>query len=182
MNRSTLKNAAIAAIATVALAACGKTGTVTPGGKYGATHAGDEKRPWAHRGVDFMIARGAKVIAPADGTVMLAIKTVEKADRKRWSCGAELRITHTGQAKGIKTRYCHLGKIFVDFGATVRAGDVIATVGVCGQGLHHCADHLHFETVDYYVETDPETLISDCFSKGEGALSEERPLYHPLKC
>ena len=66
------------------LAACGPVGTVIPGGDFRAAHAGNAKRPELHEGVDFMIPRGAKIVAPADGTVILAIHTLdpEKMNRR----------------------------------------------------------------------------------------------------
>ena len=180
--KAMLAAATIAAAATVALTGCGTRGTVVAGGQFGATSTGAVKRPRTHEGVDFAIARGAEIIAPADGTVMLAVHTVERSDRTRWRCGPEILIHHTGRAAGITTRYCHLGTLYVHFGDTVREGDVIATVGVCGKGSHECVDHLHFETVDSYIRKDPRSLLVGCFSDKDSPPTDERPLWHPLKC
>ena len=186
LNRRTkamLAAATIAAAAMVALSGCGTRGTVIAGGEYGATHAGNAKRPEPHEGVDFMVPRGTKVIAPADGTVILAIHTVDpKKMRRRFDSGRQVEIMHSGRVTGMRTVYRHLGDVYVDFGDTVSEGQVIATVGVCSTGPPVCDDHLHFETVDNYIRKNPRKVIGGCLSKGEAALSAERPLYHPLKC
>lgn len=172
------------AAAIVATGCAGTTGTVMDGGRYGATHAGPGKtRPRPHEGVDWRIARGHAVIAPADGVVMKAVAKISPAQRARhFHCHHEIELTHEGRAKGYKTRYCHLGKLFVKFGEKVKAGQKIATVGQCGKGPPQCGDHLHFEVVHDWVRHDPLTKTGGCFSKGKAAISEERPLYHPLEC
>ena len=181
--RAILAAAGIAAVTMTVLTGCVPTGNVIAGGSYGATSAGNAKRPRGHQGVEFMIARGAKVIAPADGTVMKAVHTVDaKTRRNRWRCGYEIEISHTGRAAGVNTRYCHLGKMLVDFGETVTAGQIIATVGQCGSGPPECDDHLHFETVDNYIRKDPRDMIAGCYGDKNATTSEERPLWHPLKC
>ena len=141
------------------------------------------KRPRDHEGVDYRVGRGTTVVAPASGTVMKAVDKISKANRRsKWRCNHEILIHHTGRAKGFRTRYCHLGKLFVGFGDTVADGQPIATVGQCGSGPPDCVDHLHFEVVRDWIRKDPEEMIGGCISKGEEVLSEDRPLYHPLKC
>ena len=180
---TTLTAAAIAAATIIGSAGCGTTGAVLPMGSYGTSSGGSTVRPRAHQGVDFLIMRGAKVIAPAEGTIMKAVHTVDaKTRRSRWRCGHEIEISHTGRAAGITTRYCHLGKVLVNFGDTVTEGQVIATVGQCGIGPPQCSDHLHFETVDNYIRKNPLTMIKGCYGKGSETTSDERPLWHPLKC
>ena len=178
-----LAAATIAAASITALTGCGIRGVVYSGGEFGATHAGNAKRPEPHEGVDFMVPRGAKVIAPAEGTVILAIHTVDpKKMKRRFDSGRQVEIMHTGRVAGMRTVYRHLGEVYVNFGDTVREGQVIATVGVCSTGPPVCDDHLHFETVDNYIRKNPRKVIAGCLSKGEAILSAERPLYHPLKC
>ena len=181
--KAMLAAATIGAVAMIALNGCGTRGTVISGGEFGATHTGGEKRPERHEGVDFMIPRGAKVIAPADGTVILAIHTVDpKKLNRRWDSGRQIEIMHSARVAGMRTVYRHLAEVYVSFGDTVREGQVIATVGQCSTGPPVCDDHLHFETVDNYIRKNPRTLIAGCVSKGEAVLSAERPLYHPLEC
>ena len=103
-----------------------------------------------------MIPRGAKVIAPADGTVILAIHTVDpKRLKRRWDSGGQIEIMHSARVAGMRTVYRHLGEVYVSFGDTVREGQVIATVGQCSTGPPVCDDHLHFETVDNYIRKNP---------------------------
>ena len=173
----------------MALAGCGASapfgtvGTIVPGGEFGATHAGNAKRPRPHQGTDFMIQRAAKVIAVADGELTAAVHRADpEKQKKRFSTGRKVEIIHTGHVNGMRTVYVHLGKVYVNFGDTVRAGQVIATVGQCSTGPPRCGDHLHFETIDNYMRKNPVTVIAGCFSKGEGILTEERSLFHPLKC
>ena len=178
--RATIIGVMIAAL----VSGCGmRTGSTPSGAEFGALNAGSKKRPRPHEGTDYMAPRGTKVIAPGDGIVTKAIAKIAKADRRKWfHCHHELQIKHTGRTKGISTRYCHLGDLYVNFGDEVKEGQVIATIGQCAMGPPQCPDHLHFEVVEDWVRKDPETKIGGCYSKGEEVLTEDRPLYHPLKC
>ena len=182
------RRGAVSALGTVivamVLSGCGTpTGMMMSGGEFGDTHAGNAKRPQPHQGTDFMVPRGTPVIAAADGVVSVAIHHVDPKElRKRFNSGPRVQIDHHERGGGSYTRYHHLGNVLVNFGDTVRAGEVIGDVGICSTGPPRCGYHLHFETVDNYIRKNPRHVIAGCFSKGEEILSEERWVYHPLEC
>jgi murein DD-endopeptidase MepM/ murein hydrolase activator NlpD len=84
-----------------------------------------------HEGLDFIVARGTPVLAPADGVV-------ERAASNR-TTGNTIRISHAG---GYETVYMHLETMSVRAGQQVRTGQKIGTVGMSGQAF---APHLHYE-------------------------------------
>ena len=89
-----------------------------------------------HNGVDLK-ADAAQVKAPADGIVDIA--AIKNDD-----CGGTITINHSG---GFKTGYCHLQKINVSPGQSVKQGDII---GISGGGANDPGKgrsdgrHLHF--------------------------------------
>lgn len=89
-----------------------------------------------HNGVDLK-ADAAQVKAPADGIV-------DVAAIKNDDCGGTITINHSG---GFKTGYCHLQKINVSPGQSVKQGDII---GISGGGPNDPGKgrsdgrHLHF--------------------------------------
>jgi len=84
-----------------------------------------------HEGLDFIVARGTPVLAPADGIV-------QRASSNR-TTGNTIRISHAG---GYETVYMHLESMSVRAGQQVRSGQRIGTVGMSGQAF---APHLHYE-------------------------------------
>jgi len=89
-----------------------------------------------HTGVD-LSANGANVKSPADGVVEIAATLDD-------DCGGTIKINHPD---GFQTGYCHMKKINVKPGNTVRQGDVI---GISGGGAsdpgkgRSDGPHLHF--------------------------------------
>lgn len=89
-----------------------------------------------HNGVDLK-ANASEVKAPADGVVDIA--AIKNDD-----CGGTITINH---ADGYKTGFCHLQKIIVSPGQTVKQGDII---GISGGGANDVGRgrsdgrHLHF--------------------------------------
>lgn len=89
-----------------------------------------------HTGVD-LSANGANVKSPADGVVEIAATLND-------DCGGTIKINHPD---GFQTGYCHMKKINVKPGNTVRQGDVI---GISGGGANDPGKgrsdgpHLHF--------------------------------------
>ena len=180
-----LKASIAAAIAATVLAGCGTTPSgihISPYGKYGATMAGEAvKRPHPHTGVDFRKPKGSPVFAPADGVVMKATHSII-VKRARFSCGKTIEIKHNGLAKGFVTQYCHLDQVHVNFGDTVKRGQLIATVGKCGTGPPSCSYHLHFGVTENFIRHDPMTKIGGCRRDETIELTRERPLIYPVKC
>lgn len=84
-----------------------------------------------HAGVDFRGSYGTPIVAVTDGQVIGA--------GRMGGCGNAVRLRH---ANGIDTRYCHMSRIAVNRGASVRRGQVIGHVGSTGLST---GPHLHYE-------------------------------------
>lgn len=84
-----------------------------------------------HKGTDVAAPEGTKILAMHDGTV--------KTAQEHWSYGNVIEIEGSD---GFSTLYAHCKELKVNVGDTVKAGDVIATVGMTGQST---GNHLHVE-------------------------------------
>ena len=84
-----------------------------------------------HAGVDFKARHGTPIVAVTDGRVTGA--------GRMGGCGNAVRLRHAG---GIDTRYCHMSRIAVKRGASVKRGQVIGYVGSTGLST---GPHLHYE-------------------------------------
>ena len=84
-----------------------------------------------HSGVDFKAGHGTPIVAVTDGQVTGA--------GRMGGCGNAVRLRHAG---GIDTRYCHMSRIAVNRGQSVRRGQVIGYVGSTGLST---GAHLHYE-------------------------------------
>lgn len=84
-----------------------------------------------HSGVDFKASYGTPIVAVADGTVAAA--------GRMGGCGNAVRLSHGG---GMSTRYCHMSRMAVSGGQSVRRGQVIGYVGSTGLST---GAHLHYE-------------------------------------
>ncbi|MEZ5914637.1 MAG: M23/M56 family metallopeptidase [Parvularculaceae bacterium] len=104
----------------------------------------------AHSGVDIKAPMGAKIFAPGDGVV------VEATSRYKGSTdwGKVVVIDH---GHGFVTRFAHLDAYRVKKGDRVKAGEMIATVGVTGKTT---GPHLHFETLRDGEPVDPANVIA----------------------
>jgi len=85
------------------------------------------------RGVDLAAPTGTRIIASAEGTVLLA--------RSGWNGGYGDMVT-VQHSNGTKTLYAHMSKIATQTGAHVDQGEVIGYVGSTGRST---GPHLHFE-------------------------------------
>ena len=157
---------------------------ISPYGAYGVRMASTTlKRPLPHQGVDFRKPLGSRVMAAADGTVTKATHIpMPKDGWGRFDCRNEVHIEHTGQAEGFRTKYCHLGKVYVNYGDTVKQGEMIGQVGQCAKGPHECSYHLHFEVVRKFLRFNPLEKIAGCFGREETRPTAERPLVYPVHC
>ena len=90
-----------------------------------------------------------------------------KGGWNRFDCRNEVHIKHTRIAEGCNTVYCHLGKVHVHYGDTVRRGQVIGTIGTCASGPHVCAYHLYFEVAKpkQFTRYDPQTKVAGCYGR-----------------
>ena len=84
-----------------------------------------------HSGLDFKARYGTPIVAVTDGRVSGA--------GRMGGCGNAVRLNHEG---GLQTRYCHMSRIAVNRGQSVRRGQVIGYVGSTGLST---GPHLHYE-------------------------------------
>jgi murein DD-endopeptidase MepM/ murein hydrolase activator NlpD len=84
-----------------------------------------------HSGVDFRARHGTPIVAVTDGRVTGA--------GRMGGCGNAVRLRHGGN---LDTRYCHMSRIAVQNGQSVRRGQVIGYVGSTGLST---GPHLHYE-------------------------------------
>lgn len=89
------------------------------------------KRLHFHKGIDLATNRGTPIIAPADGTIVMAGRNA--------GYGLFISIDHK---YGYETSYGHLRKIYVRKGQRVKRGDKIGEVGSTGLAT---SSHLHYE-------------------------------------
>lgn len=84
-----------------------------------------------HAGIDFKASYGTPIVAVSDGRVSSAGRS--------GGCGIAVRLEHGG---GLSTRYCHMSRMAVTPGMSVRRGQVIGYVGSTGLST---GAHLHYE-------------------------------------
>jgi murein DD-endopeptidase MepM/ murein hydrolase activator NlpD len=84
-----------------------------------------------HAGMDFRASYGQPIVAVTDGYVTSA--------GRAGGCGNAVKLTHAG---GLATRYCHMSRMAVSAGQSVRRGQVIGYVGSTGLST---GAHLHYE-------------------------------------
>lgn len=84
-----------------------------------------------HGGLDFRARHGTPIVAVTDGRVRSA--------GRAGGCGLTVRLDH---ADRISTRYCHMSRMAVRRGQSVRRGQVIGYVGSTGLST---GPHLHYE-------------------------------------
>ncbi len=84
-----------------------------------------------HAGIDFKARYGTPIVAVSDGRVSAA--------GRAGGCGIAVRLEHGG---GLSTRYCHMSRMAVNAGQSVRRGQVIGYVGSTGLST---GAHLHYE-------------------------------------
>lgn len=102
------------------------TGNITS--RYGES---EDIRSHPHSGMDIAAPAGTDIVAAADGTVTFA--------GTQGGYGNLVIITHEN---GIQSYYGHCSKIYANEGDEVKAGDLIAAVGMTGFAT---GNHLHFE-------------------------------------
>ena len=115
------------------------------------SHLGWRKNPFGggyefHSGIDIAAPQGSKVLATADGVVVLA----------GWygDYGKTVIIRHPS---GYLTLYGHLSKIDVKEGQRVKAGDVVGRVGSTGRST---GPHLHYEVIKGNKPIDPSKFLA----------------------
>ena len=115
-------------------------------GVYGSQRIlnGEPKRP--HYGLDVANKVGTKVIAPADGVVLLTYEDM-------FYSGGTLIIDH---GHGISSTYIHLNSIDVAVGQQLKQGEVIGSIGATGRAT---GPHLDWRLNWFNTRLDPHLLI-----------------------
>jgi murein DD-endopeptidase MepM/ murein hydrolase activator NlpD len=99
-----------------------------------------------HSGVDIAPGAGAAVVAPADGTVVLA-------GPPAFTLEGNLVILDHGM--GLSSAFLHLASVAVREGDRLRQGDPVGTVGATGRAT---GPHLHWSLVWNGARLDPQPL------------------------
>lgn len=112
-----------------------------------------------HEGLDIANAKGTAVVAPADGTVLIAAPDD--------GYGNVIVLDH---GFGLKTRYGHLSRFNVQVGERVKRGQTIGFIGSTGRST---GPHLHYEVRVNGEPVDPRKFIletngPDDFAKDGG--------------
>lgn len=89
---------------------------------------------WRHTGIDVHGRYNNAIYASEDGVV-------EQAGWNSGGYGLQILLNHGG---GLKTRYAHASKLFVEPGQHVKRGEVMAMVGTTGRST---GPHLHYEVI-----------------------------------
>jgi hypothetical protein len=136
-----------------------------------------------HRGLDIDATVGEPVRAVADGVVQFAGMDCPGRQPARWLSpkrsrravsrgygpgGLFVRVLH---ADGVRTGYFHLTSFAVVAGQTVRAGEVIGTVG--RTGVKVSGSHLHFEIDRQGELLDPARALSATVIPPEATITHD---------
>jgi len=121
-----------------------------------------------HAGMDFRASYGQPIVAVTDGVVASA--------GRAGGCGNAVRLNHGG---GLATRYCHMSRMAVSSGQSVRRGQVIGYVGTTGLST---GPHLHYEMYRGGQAIDPGSVafVTRALLSGE-SLARFREVLARLK-
>ncbi|MBS0255619.1 MAG: M23 family metallopeptidase [Proteobacteria bacterium] len=97
-----------------------------------------------HSGADVAAPAGTAILAPADGTVILAAREAFTLE------GHLLMLDH---GMGLNSALLHCSALLVDVGQKVRQGEVVARVGMSGRAT---GPHLHWSLKWHEARLDPE--------------------------
>ena len=125
--------------------------TVSVINEYGFYHNQTLNVYHEHSGIDFAAEAGAEVFAVDDGVV----ESIYKDDLL---LGTEIVISH---GDGLKSVYRFVTEAEgLTIGATVKKGDVIATVAEANGNEYKDGAHLHFEVRKDNVNVDPNVYLT----------------------
>ena len=120
-----------------------------------------------HTGIDYGCPEGTPILASADGTVKIIANLYI-------GYGKYIILNHGNYS----TLYAHLSRIDVDYGQTVKQGDVIGLSGSTGKSS---GPHLHFELRDCGTPIDPKTKLRSVFDATSDDISSDvTPVSHPV--
>ena len=115
---------------------------------------GEARAP--HSGLDLALAHGTPVGASADGRVL--------ATDDYFFNGRTVFVDH---GNGLISMYCHLERIEVTPGATVRAGEIVGVSGMSGRAS---GPHLHWSVILNGAAVDPELFVTAPTTPRGGSL------------
>jgi murein DD-endopeptidase MepM/ murein hydrolase activator NlpD len=113
-----------------------------------------------HKGQDISAPYGSRVIATADGVVVIA----------GWLRGYG-QVVYVDHGNGISTRYGHLSRIDVVPGQTIKQGDPLGLVGSTGRST---GPHLHYEVRIDGTATNPIPYLPNASAPPISASSNLR--------
>jgi murein DD-endopeptidase MepM/ murein hydrolase activator NlpD len=113
--------------------------------RFGLRRFFNEEPRAPHAGIDIAVARGTPVRASARGTVL--------AVGDYFFNGRTIFVDH---GNGLITMYCHLDRIKVKTGETVRKGQ---RIGLSGQTGRATGPHLHWSVMLNGAMVDPELFV-----------------------
>jgi len=141
--------------------------------KYPITSEFGKYRPQygrTHKGVDIGSPSGTDVIAPLDGIVDVVKDNASE-------CGGLIKIKHNDN---LFTKYCHIKRIKVVKGDSVKQGDVI---GISGGALTDpnrgttSGAHLHFEVIKDGIHVDPALYIGKNVNANKNTSTTNNAIY-----
>lgn len=101
-----------------------------------------------HPGIDIASGLGMPAHPITDGEVI-------EAGFNIWGLGNNVEISHEN---GFKSKYAHMGKIYVKVGQKVSSENIIGEVGLTG---HTSGPHTHLEITKDGAYIDPMTLLPE---------------------
>ena len=117
-------------------------------GRFGAQRIYRGEPGSYHSGLDIAAATGTPFVAPADGTVVLAVTD--------FSLEGQLLIIDHGQ--GLNSAFLHCSRILVSEGERVRQGQTIGEVGASGRAT---GPHMHWGLTWRGARLDPLLFVSE---------------------
>lgn len=114
---------------------------------YGLRRFYNDQPRKPHTGLDIAVPHGTPIQAPEEGKVI--------GTGNYFFNGKTVFLEH---GSGLITMYCHMDKIDVKQGDTIRQGQIIGKVGTTGRST---GAHLHFGVMLNHTWIDPELLLPD---------------------
>ncbi|QEN09788.1 M23 family metallopeptidase [Oceanispirochaeta crateris] len=110
-----------------------------------------------HTGLDMAAATGSEIMAPLDGTVVMA--------EERILTGGTVVLEHL---PGVYSLYYHMDRIDVKIGDSLSQGELLGTVGATGLVT---GPHLHWELRVNTIPVNPERYLSHPLIDKDGILT-----------